>query len=123
MPNVLEMGGGIVGKSDFASGILILGSTFPNFPEYFSKFSRVFFRIFPCIFPNFPKYFSEFSVFFRIFSPKLSEDLFFFRSHFYFSEFSKVFFRIFSIFPIFFAIFPNFFAILKNFNEKLRKNA
>ena len=70
----------IVGKSDFASGILILGSIFPNFPEYFSEFSGVFFRIFPSIFPNFPKYFSEFSVFFRIFSPNLREDLFF-RSH------------------------------------------
>ena len=26
----------IVGKSDFDYGILILGSIFPNFPEYFS---------------------------------------------------------------------------------------
>jgi len=67
----------IVGKSDFASGILIFGSIFPNFPKYFSEFSGVFFRIFQSIFPNFPKYFSEFSVFFRIFSPNLSEDLFF----------------------------------------------
>ena len=29
-------GGGIVGKSDFVSGILILESIFPNFSEYFS---------------------------------------------------------------------------------------
>ena len=26
----------LVGKSDFDSGILVLGSIFPNFPEYFS---------------------------------------------------------------------------------------
>ena len=42
----------IVGKSDFEYGILMLGSIFPNFPEYFSEFFGVFFRIFPSIFPN-----------------------------------------------------------------------
>ena len=37
---------GIVGKSDFDSGFMVFGSIFPNFPEYFSSFSGVFFRIF-----------------------------------------------------------------------------
>ena len=32
----MKMVGSIVGKSDFDYGILILGSIFPNFPEYFS---------------------------------------------------------------------------------------
>ena len=74
---------------------------FPNFQKYFSEFSGVFFRIFPSIFPNFPKYFSEFSVFFRIFSPKLSEDLFFLGLTSIFPNFRKYFSELFSIFPNF----------------------
>ena len=36
MGDMGDRGDIIVGKSDFASGILILESIFPNFSEYFS---------------------------------------------------------------------------------------
>ena len=117
----------IVRKSDFGSRILIFESIFPNFQKYFSEFSGVFFRIFESIFPNFPKYFSEFSVFFRIFSPNLSEDLFFFffRSHQYFSEFF-LFFRmlsIFSNFVYFSEFFKVFFRVFSIFSEFCQKKS
>jgi len=43
----------IVGKSDFASGILLLGSIFPSFSEYFSDFLWSIYPTFLQYFPNF----------------------------------------------------------------------
>ena len=93
--------GGIVWKSDFASRNRFFG-------EYFSEFSGIFFRVFvyfsesSCfIFSSswFTEYFPKFWVCFRIFEPKLSEDLLFF--FFFFSGLtgtSRIFSNYFRIF-------------------------
>ena len=93
-----------------SAGSWFLGSIFLNFPEYFFKFSRVFFWVLR-------GYFSKFLVFFWICQPKLSEDLLFFvvtsifpNSYEYFltflTEFPEYFFRI-------WGIFQNFSTIIK----------
>ena len=92
-------------SSGFFSGFFILKvRTFFRSHWYFSEFSGVFpsFCVFPSFtgfyyFSEFTEYFSECSVFFRVFKPKLGEDLF-----------SMVFFRIFRVFIRILSIFLDF---------------